>query len=146
VRLIGATLISAKGNDEFGARDEDRKALNAFIKESGLFDGVVDFDAATAQKASGALKPEFVIPTNGISQADHLHPNRAGYLAMAQTADPETLVKESESDSPLSQRGADSPSFELPTLDSALQTLFGPEPAPARPPWMDEKPEPARPS
>ncbi len=144
VRLIGATLISAVGNNEFGARDADRKALNAFIKQSGFFDAVIDFDAATAQEASGSLKPEFVIPTNGISQADHLHPNRAGYLAMAQAPDPGTLLKETES--PLSQREDDSLSFDLPTLDSALQALFGPEPAPATPPWMDEKPKPAGPS
>ncbi len=138
VRLIGATLIPAIGNDEFGARDEDRKALNAFIKESPLFDAAIDFDAATAQAEGGGLKPEFVLPSNGISQADHLHPNRAGYLAMAQTADPSTLLKDTAAEPKLSQPGADSPSFERPLLDLALEALFGPEPAPATPPWIAE--------
>ncbi len=137
VRLIGATLISAKGNDEFGARDEDRKALNAFIKESPLFDAVIDFDAATAQGANGALKTEFILPSNGISQADHLHPNRAGYLAMAQTADPSTLLKDTAANRPQSEPGDDSLSFDRPILDLALEALFGPEPSPAAPPgWM----------
>ena len=83
-----------RGNQEFGAREEDRKALNAFIRTSGLFDAVIDFDSATANPLSGALKPEYAVPTNGVSKEDGLHPNRAGYLAMAETIDLDALVRE----------------------------------------------------
>ena len=94
LRIIGATLTSARGSPEFGAREKDRKALNALIRTSGLFDAVIDFDSATANPRSGALKPEYVVPTNGVSTEDGLHPNRAGYLAMARTIDLDALVRE----------------------------------------------------
>ena len=94
VRVIGTTLTSAHGNPEFGARDEDRQALNAFIRASGLFDAVIDFDSATANPRSGALKPEYAVPTNGVSIEDGLHPNRAGYLAMAGAIDLDALLRE----------------------------------------------------
>jgi lysophospholipase L1-like esterase len=94
VRIIGATLTPVAGSREFETRDGDRKALNAFIKKSGLFDAVIDFDKAAANPATGALKAEFAVPTNGISQEDHLHPNRAGHLAMAGVIDLDALVKE----------------------------------------------------
>jgi lysophospholipase L1-like esterase len=94
VRVIGATLTSARGSPEFGAREEDRKALNAFIRTSGLFDAVIDFEGATINPWSGALKSEYVVPTNGVSTEDGLHPNRAGYLAMAGTIDLDALVRE----------------------------------------------------
>ena len=94
VRMIGATLTPARGSPDFGARDEDRKALNAFIRTSGLFDAVIDFDGVTAIPRSGALKREYAVPTNGVSTEDGLHPNRAGYLAMARTIDLDALMRE----------------------------------------------------
>ncbi len=94
VRVIGVTLTTVAGSKEFEAREGDRKALNAFIRENGLFDAVIDFDKAASNPATGALRAEFAIPTNGISQEDHLHPNRAGYLAMAGAIDLDALVKE----------------------------------------------------
>jgi lysophospholipase L1-like esterase len=94
LRIIGATLISARGSTTFGVRDEDRQALNAFIRTSGLFDAVIDFEGATINPWSGALKSEYVVPTNGVSTEDGLHPNRAGYLAMAGTIDLDALVRE----------------------------------------------------
>ena len=94
IKIVGATLTSARGSPEFGAREEDRKAPNAFIRASGLFDVVIDFDGATANPRSGALKPEYAVPTNGVSTEDGLHPNRAGYLAMARTIDLDALMRE----------------------------------------------------
>ena len=49
------------------------------------------FDGATADPRSGALKPEYAVPTDGNSTEDGLHPNRAGYLAMAGTIDLDAL-------------------------------------------------------
>jgi lysophospholipase L1-like esterase len=52
ISIIGATLTSALGssNAAHGSPEQDakRKSLNEFIRTSGLFDGVADFDAATA--------------------------------------------------------------------------------------------------
>ena len=66
----------------FAEQDEKRKALNEFIRTSGLFDGVVDFDKATLDPATGGLRPEFVPESTTGGPGDKLHPNRAGYLAM----------------------------------------------------------------
>ena len=94
IKVIGATLTSARGSAGFGARDEDRKALNTFIRTSGLFDAVVDFDGATVNNVTGALKAEYAVPTNGVSKQDGLHPNRAGYLAMGASIDLDALVRD----------------------------------------------------
>lgn len=87
VRVIGATLTPAlnSSNPAHGSAEEDakRRALNAFIRGSGLFDGVLDFDAATGDPATGELRPEFVPESTTGGAGDKLHPNRAGYQAMA---------------------------------------------------------------
>ncbi len=61
--------------------------MNSYVRTSGLFDYVIDFDAATTDPASGELRPELVFsnPTGGAG--DKLHPNRLGYLAMGAAAD-----------------------------------------------------------
>jgi lysophospholipase L1-like esterase len=86
LRIIGATVITALGSSSaahgFPEQDGKRRALNDFIRASGLFDAVIDFDKATIDAETGGLKPEFV-PDSTIGHAgDKLHPNRAGYLAM----------------------------------------------------------------
>ncbi len=91
VRVIGATVVSAlnSSNGAHGSAEEDakRRALNAFIRESGVFDAVVDFDAATIDAATGELRPEFVPDSTAGGPGDKLHPNRAGYQAMAMSID-----------------------------------------------------------
>jgi lysophospholipase L1-like esterase len=96
VRIVGATLTSALGssNAAHGSPEQDakRKALNDFIRTSGLFDGVADFDAATADPQTGSLKPEFVPENTTGGPGDKLHPNRAGYLAMGMAIDLNLLM------------------------------------------------------
>jgi lysophospholipase L1-like esterase len=91
VRVIGATVVSALGSTSaahgFPEQDAKRKALNEFIRTSGTFDGVIDFDRATLDPASGGLKPEFVPESTTGGAGDKLHPNRTGYLAMGQAID-----------------------------------------------------------
>ena len=91
MRIIGATVVTALGSSlagyGFKEQDDKRRALNEFIRTSGLFDAVVDFDKATFDPETGGLKPEFV-PDSTIGHAgDKLHPNRAGYLAMGMAID-----------------------------------------------------------
>jgi lysophospholipase L1-like esterase len=93
IRVIGATVVSALGSTiasgahGFPEQDAKRKALNDFIRSSGVFDGVVDFDAATLDPATGGIKPEFVPESTMGGAGDRLHPNRAGYLAMGMSID-----------------------------------------------------------
>ena len=91
IRVIGATVVTALGSSSaahgFPEQDEKRKALNEFIRTSGLFDGVIDFDKATLDPQTGGLKPEFVPDSTTGGPGDKLHPNRAGYLAMGMAID-----------------------------------------------------------
>jgi hypothetical protein len=91
VRVIGATLTSALGSSSaahgHAEQDEKRKALNAFIRTSGLFDGVADFDGATLDPVTGGLRAEFVPDSTTGGAGDKLHPNRTGYLAMGSAID-----------------------------------------------------------
>jgi lysophospholipase L1-like esterase len=82
IKAIGCTLtpyVGAVYAREAG--EAVRKAVNAFIRTSGAFDAVVDFDAATRDSAD---------PTRiraAFDPGDHLHPNDAGYQAMADAVD-----------------------------------------------------------
>jgi len=91
IRIIGATVTSAFGSPRtdhgFVEQDEKRKALNTFIRSSGLFDGVIDFDAVTIDLQSGGLKAEFIPESTMGGAGDKLHPNRTGYLVMGTAID-----------------------------------------------------------
>ncbi len=96
IRIIGATLATALHSTNAahgsGEQDAQRKALNEFIRTSGVFDGVADFDKVTLDTATGEMKPEFVPESTTGGPGDKLHPNRAGYLAMANAIDLEMLM------------------------------------------------------
>jgi len=92
IKVFGATVVSALGSSSpahgFPEQEEKRQALNQFIRNSGgVFDGVVDFDAATLDPNTGGLKPEFVPESTTGGPGDKLHPNRVGYLAMGNAVD-----------------------------------------------------------
>jgi lysophospholipase L1-like esterase len=95
LRVFGATVLTALGASNpahgFPEQDQKRRALNEFIRTSGLFDGIVDFDQVTIDAQSGGLKPEFVPDSTTGGPGDKLHPNRAGYLAMGMAIDLELL-------------------------------------------------------
>lgn len=96
IRVVGATVVSALGSTSaahgFPEQDQKRKELNAFIRSSGLFDGVVDFDAATLDPATGGLKQEFIPDSTTGGPGDKLHPNRIGYHAMGFAVDPAVIL------------------------------------------------------
>lgn len=86
VCIVGATILPF-GGSVYGdpAAEDTRQAVNDYIRNSGDFDAVVDFDAATRDEANPArLRPEF---HNG----DGLHPNDAGNAAMAAAIDLDEL-------------------------------------------------------
>jgi lysophospholipase L1-like esterase len=90
IRIIMATITpalgatAAAGTPEVDAR---RQAVNAFIRSSDLFDGIADFDAATRDPRTGGLRAELQPNSSIGGPGDALHPNRAGYLAMANAVD-----------------------------------------------------------
>jgi lysophospholipase L1-like esterase len=86
IRVIGATITSSlKSTPTHGTSEVDakRKTINEFIRKGGVFDGVADFDAATLDPATGTLRAEFQPSSSTGGPGDKLHPNRAGYQAMA---------------------------------------------------------------
>jgi lysophospholipase L1-like esterase len=96
VKVMGATVVSAlgaTGTHGSEAEDQKRKALNEFIRTSGVFDGVADFDKATIDPPTGSLRPEFIPDSTAGGPGDKVHPNRAGYLAMAMSIDLKLLEK-----------------------------------------------------
>jgi len=100
VRVIGATVISALGSSSaahgFPEQDAKRKELNDFIRTSGTFDAVIDFDKVALDPQTGGLKAEFVPESTTGGPGDKLHPNRTGYLAMGQAIDLDLFKPESK--------------------------------------------------
>jgi lysophospholipase L1-like esterase len=78
IRVLGGTLTPFKGWRVYDETLEaTRTAVNTFIRTSGVFDGVVDFDAAVRDPAD----PLRMLPA--YDSGDHLHPGDAGYERMA---------------------------------------------------------------
>ena len=95
VKIYVGTLTSALNSTPTHGRpevDARRKALNDFLRTSKLFDGVVDFDGATLNAATGEVKPEFQPNSSTGGPGDKLHPNRAGYAAMGNAIDLATIT------------------------------------------------------
>jgi lysophospholipase L1-like esterase len=82
VKVFVGTLLPFKGSDNYNAEGEaKRQAVNAWIRSSTVIDAVFDFDSAVRNPADTAsLLPAF-------DSGDHLHPNDAGYAAMASAVD-----------------------------------------------------------
>jgi len=82
LKIFGGTLTPFKGAGYWSAEKEHtRDVLNTWIRTSGAFDGVIDFAKATADPSD----PEMFFPP--YDSGDHLHPNDAGYQAMANAVD-----------------------------------------------------------
>jgi lysophospholipase L1-like esterase len=78
LKIFGATLTPYQGSGYYSAAGEaEREAINHWIRTSGAFDGVIDFDQALRDPAD----PLRLLPA--FDSGDHLHPNDLGYQAMA---------------------------------------------------------------
>jgi lysophospholipase L1-like esterase len=88
IRVFGATLTPYEGADYFSQDGETvRQAVNQWIRTSGTFDGVVDFDAAVRDPAHPSqFRQDY-------QSGDHLHPSAAGYQAMADAIDLAPLLR-----------------------------------------------------
>ncbi|HUV68990.1 MAG TPA: SGNH/GDSL hydrolase family protein [Terracidiphilus sp.] len=78
IKAFGATLTPYGGANYHSDKGEQvREDVNNWIRTSGVFDGVIDFDKITRDPEN----PQRFNPL--YDSGDHLHPNDAGYNAMA---------------------------------------------------------------
>ncbi|OMI34513.1 secreted protein [Streptomyces sparsogenes DSM 40356] len=81
-RVVGATVGPFKGWPEWDPEAEAvRQEVNAFIRDSGAFDAVTDFDRVLRSP----YDHERILPS--FDGGDHLHPNDKGMQAMADAVD-----------------------------------------------------------
>jgi lysophospholipase L1-like esterase len=85
LRVYGATLPPVEGFPSPGfwtpVMEEKRQLVNRFVRRSGAYDAVIDFDAVLRDPAQPTrLRPEY-------DSGDHVHPNDLGHRAMAEAID-----------------------------------------------------------
>ena len=89
IKVIGATLtpfenaLAGRPNQGYFTLDKEvrRLAVNHWIRTSGAFDTIIDFDRVIADpRRSEAIAAPY-------DSGDHLHPNDAGYRAMGEAVE-----------------------------------------------------------
>ncbi len=92
IKVFGATLTPFEGTNSYDAEGEGiRQAVNKWIRSTDVYDGIFDFDALLRDPGH---------PSRILSQydsGDHIHPNPAGYKAMADSI-PIALFRRPSSD------------------------------------------------
>ncbi len=87
LRMLAATIVPCEGEARCTAAvDAERTELNAWIRSTDVFDGVLDFDAALRDPE----RPSRMLPV--YDSGDHLHPGDAGLAALAESVDLRALV------------------------------------------------------
>ena len=88
IKVYGATILPCEGSSYFNPELEAaRQEVNAWVRRSGRFDAVIDFDAATRDPQ----KPSHL--SAAADGGDHLHPGPEGYKIMAGVVDLELFGK-----------------------------------------------------
>jgi lysophospholipase L1-like esterase len=82
LKIFGATILPYQGFNGWTEKGEaKRAAVNQWIRTSGAFDGVIDFDVTVRDPAHPArMAPQY-------DSGDHLHPGTAGQEAMGDAVD-----------------------------------------------------------
>jgi len=88
IKVAGATILPVEGVATYTESGEAvRQAVNQWIRTSGAFDAIIDFDALTRDpEHPKRLRSEF-------DSGDHVHPNDAGNHAMADVIDLSAFLK-----------------------------------------------------
>jgi lysophospholipase L1-like esterase len=89
IKIIGSPLtpfenaLAGTPNQGYFTPDKEAKrlAVNNWIRTSGAFDGIIDFERVVADPAHPASIAA------AYDSGDHLHPNDAGYKAMGESID-----------------------------------------------------------
>ena len=89
IKVMGATIAPTEGTWLYSDKTETlRQAVNNWIRTSGKFDALVDFDAVLRDPARPTrLNPAY-------DPGDHVHPNDAGNAAMARAIDLARLLRD----------------------------------------------------
>jgi lysophospholipase L1-like esterase len=88
IRVYGATILPFEGSMYFSPSHEAARAeVNDWIRTSGKFDGVIDFDAVTRDPANPSRLAA------AADSGDHLHPGVHGYEMMARAIDLKLFAK-----------------------------------------------------
>jgi len=78
IRVFGGTLTPFEGTNSYDAGGEAvRQEVNKWVRTTNLFDGIFDFDALMRDSARPSRLRDLY------DSGDHIHPNPAGYKAMA---------------------------------------------------------------
>jgi lysophospholipase L1-like esterase len=81
-KIYGGTILPFEGAFYWDpAAEVKRQTINAWIRTSGMFDAVIDFDAVIRDPSH----PSSMLAV--FDSGDHLHPNDAGYAAMGNSID-----------------------------------------------------------
>jgi lysophospholipase L1-like esterase len=82
IKIFGATILPFGGHSGITSLEEQkRQAVNEWIRQSGEFDTVIDFESATKNTENPSeLLPEY-------DSGDHLHPSKNGAKTMAYSID-----------------------------------------------------------
>jgi lysophospholipase L1-like esterase len=81
-RIYGATVLPFEGASYWdSAAEAKRQTINQWIRSSGWYDAVIDFDKVVRDPTA----PTKLLPA--YDSGDHLHPNDAGYAAMGNSID-----------------------------------------------------------
>ena len=88
IKVAGATIMPVGGVSTYRESGEAvRQAVNQWIRSSGAFDAVIDFDALMRDPADPKrIRPEF-------DPGDHVHPDDKGNERMAEAIDLAIFVK-----------------------------------------------------
>ncbi|MBI5473802.1 MAG: T9SS type A sorting domain-containing protein [Ignavibacteriae bacterium] len=82
ILVYGATLLPMGGSSYYStAHEAERQIVNQWIRTSGAFDAVIDFDVAMRDSNNPInLRPDG-------DSGDHLHPNETGHRIMGEAVD-----------------------------------------------------------
>ena len=88
IKVAGATIMPVGGVNTYTDMGEQiRQAVNRWIRSSGTYDAVIDFDAIVRDGADAKkLRADF-------DTGDHVHPNDTGNAAMAAAIDPSMFLR-----------------------------------------------------
>ncbi|MER6978554.1 GDSL-type esterase/lipase family protein [Streptomyces carpinensis] len=94
LKIYGGTLVPFMGsNGRFGGDygteygEQQRLTVNQWIRTSGAFGGVIDFDKVVRDPAN----PSYMLAA--YDSGDHLHPGDLGYEVMADAIDLDMILR-----------------------------------------------------